>query len=274
MTTAVREALWANLAAAAATAFAVMLITFSVALIRGLHRLADIARGLAFAAVAAATYGLSEGYGNDGRRLLVAAATVLWGVRLAAHIAWRCRGQGEDPRYAELLAHGRGDPDLRALRKVHLLRAGLVWLVSLPVQAASYVAAPIGALTVLGAVLWAAGLAFEAVGDHQLARFKADPAHHGTVMDRGLWAWTRHPNHFGDFLVWWGLYLMACGTWQTALLSLVSPVAMTLLLTEGSGKRLLVAHMADRPGYAAYAARTSGFIPRPPRDPAGAARTR
>ncbi|MFG2712409.1 DUF1295 domain-containing protein [Streptomyces goshikiensis] len=251
-----------------------MLITFSVALVRGLHRLVDIAWGLAFAAVAAATYGLSDGYGDDGRRLLVAAATLLWGVRLAAHIAWRGRGHGEDPRYVKLLARGRGDPDLRALRKVYLLQAGLVWLVSLPVQAASYVAAPVGALTILAAVLWAAGLAFEAVGDHQLARFKADPAHHGTVMDRGLWAWTRHPNYFGDFLVWWGLYLMACGTWQTALLSLVSPVAMTLLLTAGSGKRLLEAHMADRPGYAAYVARTSGFIPRPPRDPAGPARTR
>lgn len=118
----------------------------------------------------------------------------------------------------------------------------------------------------LGAALWVVGLTFEAVGDFQLARFRADPAHRGTVMDRGLWAWTRHPNYFGDFLVWWGLYLMACGTWQAALVCLVSPVVMTLLLTVGSGKRLLEAHMADRPGYAAYAARTSGFLPLPPRE--------
>ncbi|MCX4529627.1 MULTISPECIES: DUF1295 domain-containing protein [unclassified Streptomyces] len=274
MTGAAREALAANLAAAGATALAVMLATFAVAVRKGPHRIVDVAWGLAFAAVAAVTYGLSAGYGDDARRLLVAAATLLWGVRLAAHIARRGRGHGEDPRYARLLARGRGGPRLRALRKVYLLQGALVWLVSLPVQAASYVAAPIGVLTVLGAVLWAVGLAFEAVGDFQLARFKADPAHRGTVMDRGLWAWTRHPNYFGDCLVWWGLYLMACGTWPTALMSLLSPVVMTLLLTKGSGKRLLEAHLADRPGYAAYTARTSGFIPRRPRGPAGPARTR
>ncbi|MER7463043.1 DUF1295 domain-containing protein [Streptomyces sp. NPDC097981] len=265
MNTASWEALGSNLAAAAATAAGVLLLAFAVGTARRLHRTADIAWGLAFAAVAAVSYALSSGYGDDGRRLLVAAATVVWGVRLALHIAWRGRGHGEDPRYTKLLARGRGNPSLRALYKVYLLQAGLVWLVSLPVQTASYVDSPIGVLAVAGAALWAVGLAFEAVGDFQLARFKADPAHRGAVMDRGLWAWTRHPNYFGDFLVWWGLYLPACGTWQAALPCLVSPVAMTLLLTEGSGKRLLEAHMADRPGYAAYTARTSGFLPLPPR---------
>ncbi|MEV0414115.1 DUF1295 domain-containing protein [Streptomyces sp. NPDC050448] len=259
------EALRSNLAAAAATAAAVLLLAFAVGTARRLHRTVDIAWGLAFAAVATVSYALSSGYGDGGRRLLVAAATVVWGVRLAVHIAWRGRGHGEDPRYTKLLARGPGHRHVRALLKVYLLQAGLVWLVSLPVQGASYAGSPIGVITVLGGGLWALGLAFEAVGDFQLARFKADPAHRGTVMDRGLWAWTRHPNYFGDFLVWWGLYLMACGTWQAALLCLVSPVAMTLLLTKGSGKRLLEAHMAERPGYGAYIARTSGFLPLPPR---------
>ncbi|MFB7828390.1 DUF1295 domain-containing protein, partial [Streptomyces hydrogenans] len=95
--------------------------------------------------------------------------------------------------------------------------------------------------------------------------FKADPAHRGRVMDQGLWSWTRHPNYFGDFLVWWGLYLTACADWTAAALTLVSPLVMSGLLIWGSGKRLLDAHMADRPGWSAYAARTSGFFPRPPR---------
>ncbi|WP_406386088.1 MULTISPECIES: DUF1295 domain-containing protein [unclassified Streptomyces] len=259
-------ALGGNLAAAVATTAAVLLAAFAVGTARRLHRTVDIAWGLAFAAVAVLSYALSSGYGDGGRRLLVAAATVVWGVRLAVHIAWRGRGHGEDPRYTKLLARGRGNPHLRALFVVYLLQAGLVWLVSLPVQTASYVDSPVGVPAVLGAALWVVGLTFEAVGDFQLARFRADPAHRGTVMDRGLWAWTRHPNYFGDFLVWWGLYLMACGTWQAALVCLVSPVVMTLLLTVGSGKRLLEAHMADRPGYAAYAARTSGFLPLPPRE--------
>ncbi|MFE2141971.1 DUF1295 domain-containing protein [Streptomyces sp. NPDC059456] len=265
MNAAALTALGSNLAAAAATAAAVLLAAFAVGTARRLHRTVDIAWGLAFAAVAALSYALSSGYGDGGRRLLVAAATVVWGVRLAVHIAWRGRGQGEDPRYTRFLARGRGNPHLRALLMVYLLQAGLVWLVSLPVQTASYVDSPLGVPAALGVLLWAVGLAFEAVGDFQLSRFRADPAHRGAVMDRGLWAWTRHPNYFGDFLVWWGLYLLACGTREAALVCLVSPVVMTLLLTVGSGKRLLEAHMADRPGYAAYAARTSGFLPLPPR---------
>lgn len=134
-----------------------------------------------------------------------------------------------------------------------------------PVQAAAYLPQGVDALLVLGLVLWAAGLAFEAVGDHQLARFKSDPANRGRIMDQGLWSWTRHPNYFGDLLVWWGLYPTACPSRQTAALTLVPPLLMSVLLIWGSGKRLLEAHMMQRPGYAAYKARTSGFLPRPPR---------
>ncbi|MFF4873731.1 DUF1295 domain-containing protein [Streptomyces sp. NPDC090109] len=253
------------LLATAAAAVAVLLVTFAVAVRRGLHRIVDVAWGLAFAAVAAVAFVLSDGHGDDGRRLLVTAATVVWGLRLSLHIAHRSRGHGEDPRYAELLDKAPGNRTRYALRTVYLSQAGLVWLISLPVQLAAHSPSPLGPLDAVATAVWAAGLVFEAVGDRQLARFKADPAHRGRIMDRGLWAWTRHPNYFGDALVWWGLYLLACTTWQTALAGLVSPVVMTLLLTVGSGKRLLEKRMADRPGYAAYAARTSGFLPRPPR---------
>ncbi|UNS95484.1 DUF1295 domain-containing protein [Streptomyces tubbatahanensis] len=258
-------ALLLNLPAAAGAALAVLLLTFAVALRTGRHRVVDVAWGLAFTAVAVVSCVLSAGTGDGTRRLLLTAATAVWGLRLAAHIARRGRGKGEDPRYERMLAKAPGDRRLYALRMVYLLQAALAWLISLPVQAGQYVTASPDALTVLGAVVWAAGLACEAIGDHQLARFKADPANRGRVMDRGLWSWTRHPNYFGDCLVWWGLYLMACGTWQTAALCLVSPVVMTLLLTKGSGKRLLEAHMAERPGYREYQARTSGFLPLPPR---------
>ncbi|MGW8976343.1 DUF1295 domain-containing protein [Streptomyces platensis] len=254
-----------NLAVAAGTAGAVMLLTFAVARAKGVHRLVDIAWGAAFAAVALAGYGMSAGHGDDGRRLLVTGATVLWGLRLSAHIARRGRGHGEDPRYDRLLARAPGSRDAYALRMVYLLQAALVWLISLPVQVAQYVPVPLGASAVAGGLLWAAGFACESVGDHQLARFKADPANRGRVMDRGLWSWTRHPNYFGDFLVWWGLFLLACGNGQTAALAVVSPLVMSLLLTYGSGKRLLENQLSDRPGYAAYRARTSGFVPLPPR---------
>lgn len=255
----------ANLAWSAVAAAAVLLVAFAVGVAVGVHRVADVAWGAAFTAVAAVTCALSAGHGDDGRRALVTAATSLWGLRLAAHIAHRGRGKAEDPRYERMLARAPGNRDVYALRTVHLPQAALVWLVSLPVQAAQYVPAGLDAAAAAGAAVWLAGLAFEAVGDRQLARFQADPAHRGRIMDRGLWAWTRHPNYFGDFLVWWGLWLTACGTWQSASVSVLSPLLMTYLLVFGSGKRLLEQHMADRPGYAAYAARTSGFVPRPPR---------
>ncbi|RSS80678.1 DUF1295 domain-containing protein [Streptomyces sp. WAC06614] len=262
------------LAASAGTALAVMLVTFALALVKGVHRIVDVAWGVAFAAVAVVAWCLSAGYGDPVRRTAVAAATVVWGLRLAVHIARRGRGHGEDPRYARMLARAPGSPALYALRIVYLLQGALVWLVSLPVQAAVLLPQPLGATALLGLALWAAGLFFEALGDHQLARFKADPANKGRIMDRGLWAWTRHPNYFGDFLVWWGLYLTACATWQTAAVTVVSPLVMSALLIKGSGKRLLEAHMAGRPGYADYQARTSGFLPRPPRVPRPAGRPR
>jgi steroid 5-alpha reductase family enzyme len=149
---------------------------------------------------------------------------------------------------------------------VYLLQAGLVWFVSLPVQAAQYLPDPLGPLAWAGTALWAVGLFFEAVGDRQLSRFKADPANRGRVMDRGLWRYTRHPNYFGDACVWWGLFLLAADTpigWAFVL----SPVLMTYLLAFGSGKPMLERQMgASKPGWAEYTARTSGFLPLPPRN--------
>ncbi|MCX5041187.1 DUF1295 domain-containing protein [Streptomyces coelicoflavus] len=258
----------AGLGWAAAAALAVMLATFGVAVRKGVHRVVDVAWGLGFAVVAVVTcvVAAAGGEGDPGRQTLVEVLTVVWGLRLAGHIARRGRGHGEDPRYDAMLAKARGNRNLYALRMVYLLQGALVWLVSLPVQAASYGSGPLSVLAWAGAAVWAVGLAFEAVGDAQLARFKADPANRGRLMDRGLWSWTRHPNYFGDFCVWWGLFLIACDAGPAAAaVSVVSPLVMTYLLIGGSGKRLLERHMADRPGWAAYAARTSGFFPRPPR---------
>ncbi|MFE0510095.1 DUF1295 domain-containing protein [Streptomyces sp. NPDC058964] len=255
----------ANLAWAAAASLAVMLVTFALAVRRGVHRIVDVAWGVAFAAVALVTCAASAGTGDAGRRFLVTALTSLWGLRLAVHIARRGRGHGEDPRYEELLAKAPGRRNLYALRTVYLVQAALVWLVSLPVQAAQYVPGPMTGFAAAGTAVVVLGVAFEAIGDAQLARFKADPANKGRIMDQGLWRYTRHPNYFGDFCVWWGLYLIACDSGAAAAVTVVSPLVMSFLLIWGSGKRLLERHMAQRPGYAAYAARTSGFFPRPPR---------
>ncbi|MFI0774540.1 DUF1295 domain-containing protein [Streptomyces sp. NPDC021212] len=255
-----------GLAYSAVAALTVMLLTFLVAVVKGVHRIVDVAWGLGFTAIALVTFAASDGHGDGVRRLLATVLTAVWGLRLAVHIGVRRCGHGEDARYERLLARAPGNRHLYALRVVYLLQAGLIWLVSLPIQAAQYASGPPGPWSVLGMALWLLGLTFEAVGDSQLARFRADPRNRGRIMDQGLWRWTRHPNYFGDFCVWWGLFLLASETWQSALVSVISPLAMTYVLIQGSGKALLERHMADRPGFAAYASRTSGFFPRRPAD--------
>ncbi|GAA2752101.1 DUF1295 domain-containing protein [Kitasatospora cinereorecta] len=261
-------ALLVNLAATAGVTLAVMLVAFAAGVRTGRHRGVDVAWGLAFTALALTGCGLSGGYGDPARRLLVTLLVTVWGVRLSAHIGWRSRGADEDPRYARMLARAPAGPARTryALRMVYLLQAALVWFVSLPVQVAQYLPDPLGAVDFAGAALWCVGLFFESVGDWQLARFKADPAHRGRVMDRGLWRFTRHPNYFGDACVWWGLYLFSVHH-PAALLLLPSPLVMTWLLAFGSGKPMLERQMAThpRPGWDDYVARTSGFLPLPPR---------
>jgi steroid 5-alpha reductase family enzyme len=137
----------------------------------------------------------------------------------------------------------------------------------LPVRLRAWDGSQAGPVTVLGAAVWLGGFAFESAGDWQPARFNADPRNHGRIMDRGLWRYTRHPNYFGDFCMWWGLFLVALGS-RAELPTVAGPLLMTFILTRGTGQRLTDRRMAaTRPQYADYAARTSGFIPRPPRKP-------
>lgn len=257
---------WAvGLPVTAATSLALFTVFFAVGARTGRHRVVDVAWGLAFTAVALVSFALSSGHGDPGRRALALALTAVWGLRLAAHIGSRSRGKPEDPRYEKLLSKAPGSPLWYAFTHVYLLQAALVWFISLPVQVAQYGRGTLGPLAIVAVVLWLIGFVFEAVGDWQLTRFKADPAHRGKLMTTGLWRYTRHPNYFGDACVWWGLFLLAADQWA-GLCTIASPIVMTLLLTAGSGMRLTDRHMADtRPEYAEYMRRTSGFIPLPPR---------
>ena len=134
----------------------------------------------------------------------------------------------------------------------------LAWVISLPLAGAAAGDSPLGWLDAAGVAAWLVGLVFEAGGDWQLARFKRDPANAGQVMDRGLWRYTRHPNYFGDFCVWWGFYLiaLAAGAWWTIL----GPLIMSFLLLRFSGVRLLERDIGERrPAYAEYMRRTNVF---------------
>lgn len=200
------------------------------------------------------------------RGILLLSLTSLWALRLSGYLIWRNAGAPEDARYQKMRRkHGARFP-LVSLGTVFLLQGALMWWVSLPVQVGQITAGgSLGWLDGLGAAIWAVGVFFEAVGDWQLARFKADPRNEGEVMDQGLWRYTRHPNYFGDFCVWWGLYCVAASSphgWATV----GSPLLMTVLLLKVSGVAMLEKDIADRrPGYRAYIERTSAFFPWPPK---------
>jgi steroid 5-alpha reductase family enzyme len=249
------------------TALAVIVllaITFAAALIYRKHAVIDVAWGLGFAVIAVVTLVASTGHGDPGRRWLVTALTVLWGVRLAVHIGWRGRKHGEDPRYDKLLSRAKGSRNAYALRSVYLVQGIAMWFVSLPVQVTQFSTGGLGIVAWIGVAVWLVGFFFESVGDLQLVRFKARPANKGVIMTEGLWRYTRHPNYFGDACVWWGLFLIAADAWP-GILTVLSPLAMTYFLARGTGKSVLEKHMGNRPGFAEYVRRTSGFFPLPPR---------
>jgi steroid 5-alpha reductase family enzyme len=205
------------------------------------------------------------------------AMVAAWGVRLAVHIAVRGRGRGEDRRYANMRQAAGGAFWWISLFKVFLLQATLVALLAPPLAAVQLRPTVRPAWFVAGLALWAVGLLCELTADRQLLAFQRDPASRGQVLATGLWRFSRHPNYFGEALLWWGYGACAAGVvgsggsgWGVgcggAVWTLYAPLAMTVLLLRVSGVPLLEAGMAERrPGYRTYVARTSSFVPWPPR---------
>lgn len=202
---------------------------------------------------------------------VIAAMAAIWGIRLGTHLFIRWRKAGEDPRYAKMLGKAKAQGRYaRAAFGVFATQALLLWLTCLPAQLgifASTAPAPLGPLAWAGGALWLVGIVFETVGDAQLTRFRNDPACKGKVLDTGLWRYTRHPNYFGDACVWWGIWMASADAgWPVAAVGVIGPLFLTFTLTKWSGKPLLEKGLAkSRPGYAEYVARTSGFIPWPPK---------
>ena len=245
-------------------AFVAMALTAYAAQRAGRVSVVDVTWGLALAAVAVA--GAVLGTGETWRRWLVAALVLVWGARLARHIFSRSKGGPEDPRYEEILD---GDHSLASqVKRVYLVQGLAICLLALPVAAADHLSVAVPWLVWVGVVVWAVGVTFEAVGDAQLAAYRSRPRDaRPPVMDTGLWAWTRHPNYFGDALLWWGIWLAggAASGWLPALVTVLSPLAMTHFLRNVTGAKLLEKTMSQRPGWDAYAARVPLFVPRPPR---------
>lgn len=209
-------------------------------------------------------------FGRDARPVLVAILVTIWGVRLSAFLTWRNWGHGEDPRYVDMRERSSGNFAILSLFRVFWLQAGLATVIGVPLVAVATRAGSLGLLDGLAVVVWAVGLYFEAVGDWQLSRFLADESNRGHVMDQGLWAYTRHPNYFGDTVVWtaYGLFALTAGAWW----ALVGPILMGVLIVKVSGVAMTDKRMGSsgskRQGYDEYVRRTNEFFPGP-RRPAG-----
>ncbi len=248
-----------------ALAIAILMVgTWLLSVILKNASIVDIVWGLGFVVTAWVSRGIGDG--DSGRQWLLSILTSIWGLRLAGYLLWRNAGHGEDFRYRSMRKRWGARFPLISLVTVFALQGVLMWIVSLPVQLGQDDATPsIGVLAFIGTAVFAFGLFFEVVGDAQLARFKSDPANAGKVMDQGLWRYTRHPNYFGDACVWWGLALIAAETGSGAW-GFIGAIVMTYFLRRVSGVTLLERSLKKRrEGYEAYIARTSPFIPRPPK---------
>ena len=250
--------------ASAVAILILMVSTWIVSVIIHNASIVDIVWGLGFVVVA--WVGRIVGDGNDARQWLITLLTTLWGLRLAGYLAWRNTGHGEDFRYRSMRKRWGSRFPVVSLVTVFGLQGTLMWIVSLGVQLGQADATPdLGVLALIGVLVYAVGLFFEVIGDAQLTKFKADPNSAGKVMDRGLWRYTRHPNYFGDACVWWGLALIAAETGGGAW-GLIGAAVMSFFLRRVSGVTMLERSLKKRrEGYAEYIARTSPFLPRPPK---------
>ena len=221
----------------------------------------DIFWGPCFILVAWLTFFMAEGFW--GRKLLVAFLVTLWGLRLAIHIATRNIGKGEDRRYRAWRTKYGNRFWWISFFTVFFVQGILLWVISLGFQTVQMSSLPekFVWLDALGCAVWAVGLLFEVLGDWQLKRFRSEPNSQGKLMDRGLWAYTRHPNYFGESLIWWGIFLISL-TNISHFWTVISPLVMTFLLVRVSGVALLERDISERrPEYQAYIRRTSAFVP-------------
>ncbi len=247
------------------TLFAVLVLWLVSIAIRDVS-IIDMFFAVILFAIAGASYLLSDGV--LVRKQLILALVGIWALRITAHLIKRNWGHGEDVRYSKLRTWVNDDRAFvwLSLRQVFLLQGVVIYFVSLPVQLGQVLTAPpaLGWPAYIGACIWLLGMIFETVADLQLTRFRADPANKGTVLDTGLWRYSRHPNYFGELCVWWGLFLIACDN-PLALPTVIGPILYTYLIVNVTGQATLDKKLArERPGYKEYMESTSGIIPLPP----------
>ncbi len=241
--------------------FAYMSLWFVVSLVRKRNDVADVAWGLGFVLMTWTSYFLSDGSGT--RRILVGILVSIWGLRLAWHIYRRNKGKAEDYRYMAWRKEWGKWFYLRSYAQIYLLQGMLLFLIVMPVLLINKSSeSALGMLDVFGGAVWLFGFYFEAVGDAQLAQFIKNPANKGKLMQSGLWAYTRHPNYFGEVTQWWGLWLVAMSV-PNGWFGIIGPITITFLILKVSGIPMLEKKMMENPEFSEYKKNVSMFFPLP-----------
>ena len=236
-----------------------MTLWFVVSIVKKRNDLADVAWGLGFVLMAWSSLALS---GNFGLRSLVACVLVtIWGLRLAIHIYKRNKGRGEDYRYQAWRNAWGKLFYLRSFLQIYILQGFLLFVIAVPVTMInSSLPTHHGWFDLFGVLIWLFGFGFESIGDAQLAAFLRNPENKGKILQTGLWAYSRHPNYFGEVTQWWGLWVVAMNAPQNWI-SIIGPMTITFLILKVSGVPLLEKKMTENPEFAAYKQRVSMFIP-------------
>lgn len=241
-----------------------MTVWFVIAVAKSDNSVADIAWGPGFVLVAWLTLFLS-GQHALYRPILVTTLVTIWGIRLAIHIYRRNRGRGEDPRYAKWRAEWGKNFFMRSYLQVFMLQGFLLLLIAMPIIIANTTGGPrLGGLDAIGLALWLLGAIFEVGGDAQLKRFLANPANKGKLMTSGLWAYTRHPNYFGEVTQWWGIWIISLSA-PLGMFAVIGPLTISFLILAVSGIPMTEARYAGNAEFEAYKKRTSAFLPWFPR---------
>jgi len=243
--------------------FAYMSLWFVFSLLKKRNDVADVAWGGGFVLMTWASYFISDSSGIRG--VLVGILVSVWGLRLAWHIHTRNMGKQEDYRYLAWRKEWGKWFYIRSFFQVYLLQGTFLFLISLPVLLINKDSGDgLGLLDIFGIAVWLFGFYFESVGDAQLARFIKNPANKGKLMQSGLWAYTRHPNYFGEVAQWWGIWLLALSV-PNGWLGIIGPITITFLILKVSGIPMLEKKMEENPEFAEYKRRVSVFIPAPPK---------
>lgn len=241
--------------------FVYMNFWFAASLVKKRNDIADVAWGLGFVLLAWTSFFFSEN--SNVRGLFVGFLVSIWGIRLAWHIHSRNKNKIEDYRYLAWRKEWGGSFYLRSYLQVYLLQGFLLFLIALPIMAINKnTGSSMGWFDITGFLVWVIGFYFEARGDFELSAFIKNPANRGKIIQNGLWAYTRHPNYFGEVMLWWGIFLVSLGN-VPFVYAITSPLTITILILFVSGVPLLEKKYAGNPDYEAYKKRTSIFFPLP-----------